>query len=578
MKRVKAVGVRLCLLLHFVLVVWRVVEAKSGWYWLMLVSICPFILESLFTVIRRNGIEWKMFSVCFFFYLAATLPGIWLLELYKTELYQSGNFSHVEELAFQGVEIPVRLTPDTWVLVVEELMLYLMILGRWMLPRGDVGREQLTQLLFGFIGIASDIMELFSLFDEDTHIRNDTILTYVILGVWTLSVLQFTLTFATAHRPRRTRGYRLSPYVLTRSKKIVLSESGEKADPEAEAKEFQRHRVSVMRMELLATFLSLFMQDGPFLGLRLYTMIRYKIITYSLVFFTAKNVLVILLLVYKTFLLLSKIFCPSRKNREDDEEDFTGEEVDMDFQKLVAGTQRKITPDSQESCILRKRREEERKDQEGGTVEENEDPEATFESVYLDQDMGALQKAIEGPATPAKNVVRGVKYKARGEAGEKDPGPSKDAQKNTGNGGVENPAFEPCPRTSGDEQSPSRKVSHASNKAPSRKQSRAQNEGPDMGTPYDWDTPGGEDPGRDEPLGPKDDPGWTTAPDQGGRPSSWNRPVGSEPLEQKTSPGMNEPLPPNGVPGKKAVGQNTPSGNSPPKRHVSVIKVAGTRC
>nr|KAG5687473.1 hypothetical protein BaRGS_030478 [Batillaria attramentaria]KAG5703834.1 hypothetical protein BaRGS_031468 [Batillaria attramentaria] len=47
---------------------------------------------------------------------------------------------------------------DTWVLVVEELMLYLMILGRWLLPRGEVGREQLSQLLFAFIGIASDIM------------------------------------------------------------------------------------------------------------------------------------------------------------------------------------------------------------------------------------------------------------------------------------------------------------------------------------------------------------------------------------------------------------------------------------
>ena len=56
------------------------------------------------------------------------------------------------------VEIPVRISPDTWVLVVEEMMLYIMILGRWMLPRGGVGREQLTQLLFGFIGIASDIM------------------------------------------------------------------------------------------------------------------------------------------------------------------------------------------------------------------------------------------------------------------------------------------------------------------------------------------------------------------------------------------------------------------------------------
>jgi hypothetical protein len=52
----------------------------------------------------------------------------------------------------------VSLSPDTWVLVVEELMLYLMILGRWFLPRGDVGREQLTQLLFALIAIASDTM------------------------------------------------------------------------------------------------------------------------------------------------------------------------------------------------------------------------------------------------------------------------------------------------------------------------------------------------------------------------------------------------------------------------------------
>ena len=57
----------------------------------------------------------------------------------------------------------------------------------------------------------SVFQELFSLFDEDSGIRHNPFLTYIILGVWSLSVLQFTLTFATAHRPRRARGLRLSP-------------------------------------------------------------------------------------------------------------------------------------------------------------------------------------------------------------------------------------------------------------------------------------------------------------------------------------------------------------------------------
>ncbi|KAL8565555.1 hypothetical protein ACOMHN_049531 [Nucella lapillus] len=303
--RAKAFMVRGVLFLHFALVVWRVTVSWSDHYWLLASAILPFLVEGAYTIVKRAGLEWRLFSLCFFFYLCATLPGIWLLEIKKTITYQDQNYTRVEDIVVSGVEIPVRLSPNTWVLVAEEMMLYLMILGRWFLPRGGVGREQLTQLLFGFVGIASDIMELFSLFDEDPGVRHNTLLTYCILGVWSLSVFQFTLTFASAHRPRRARGLRLST-----------------EDPD------KQHRRSVLRVELLATVLSMLMQDGPFLVVRLYTMITFQVITYSLVFFTSKNVLVILLLVYKIFLLLGKLCCPKRSDGlEDEDEDL--EEDDM---------------------------------------------------------------------------------------------------------------------------------------------------------------------------------------------------------------------------------------------------------
>jgi hypothetical protein len=62
------------------------------------------------------------------------------------------------------------------------------------------------------------------------------------------------------------------------------------------------------------------MQDGPFLSVHLYTAISYQVVTYSLVFFTAKNILVILLLRYKIFLYMSKLHCPKIKSHHHDDD------------------------------------------------------------------------------------------------------------------------------------------------------------------------------------------------------------------------------------------------------------------
>lgn len=46
------------------------------------------------------------------------------------------------------------------------LMLFI-ILGRWMLPRGSVTRDQLSVLLLEYVAIAADILELFEAFDDE---------------------------------------------------------------------------------------------------------------------------------------------------------------------------------------------------------------------------------------------------------------------------------------------------------------------------------------------------------------------------------------------------------------------------
>ena len=85
---------------------------------------------------------------------------------------------------------------------IEQLTLLILIIGRWTLPKGVITRDQLSQLLLIYFGISFDIMELFLLFDERPVIASRT-LQYVILAVWTGSLLQFiVLTTIKTHRQR----------------------------------------------------------------------------------------------------------------------------------------------------------------------------------------------------------------------------------------------------------------------------------------------------------------------------------------------------------------------------------------
>ena len=105
------------------------------------------------------------------------------------------------------IQISVDLNPNMWTIVIEEMLLYLLVIGRWILPRGEVTREQLSELLFAFIGIAADVMEFFSLFGEQ-QVRKNEVLGYLLLSIWSLSILQFTMAVTVTQQPKRAKKVR----------------------------------------------------------------------------------------------------------------------------------------------------------------------------------------------------------------------------------------------------------------------------------------------------------------------------------------------------------------------------------
>lgn len=51
----------------------------------------------------------------------------------------------------------------------------ILIVGRWLLPKGELTRDQLSQLLLVYIGMAADIIEIFEAFRVRKQIKTSTV-------------------------------------------------------------------------------------------------------------------------------------------------------------------------------------------------------------------------------------------------------------------------------------------------------------------------------------------------------------------------------------------------------------------
>ncbi|KAK0155614.1 Transmembrane protein 26 [Merluccius polli] len=168
--------------------------------------------------------------------------------------------------------IGVSVCPKSWILALHMILLILLILGKWLLPiGGGVTRDELSQLLLIFVGTAADILE----FTNETPLvqENDSFeLIYLILAVWTWSMLQF-------------------PFHLA-----VANTKSEEDDQDASV-------LSKHSTDLLTVVQALFIHDGPFLVVRLIVLIYFREFNQMLVFFAVKNSLMIMLSLYRLIVI-----------------------------------------------------------------------------------------------------------------------------------------------------------------------------------------------------------------------------------------------------------------------------------
>nr|VZI38287.1 unnamed protein product [Spirometra erinaceieuropaei] len=287
--------------------------------------------------------------------------------------------------------------------IIEQLHLLSVIVGRWMLPRNGLSRDQLSQLLLINIGNAADILELFEAFNEEA-VRLNPLLKICILCLWQASLFQFCfnktatveaqsplaksasqssninesssvtrptpvyscrggsglvsrrissresvavvalperrLTPAPQHMYVRASDLRASLNNLLQSK-IRLQEGSPEDGSETKEEDLTmvlqtdftdsksgccggcRGQNNCLQeghcgyvcfgTELWALFMSLMLQDVPFLGLRLALVLRFNVRSYSNVFFTCKNSLLILLQVFRSAVILQE--CHRKRNR-----------------------------------------------------------------------------------------------------------------------------------------------------------------------------------------------------------------------------------------------------------------------
>ncbi|XP_037953074.1 transmembrane protein 26 [Teleopsis dalmanni] len=289
---IKAILTRIIFSAHSMIAIWQVTENKGEIiYWTLCGPLFILLLEAIFTLMIKKTQEWRWFCPSVFLYLGSIVPAIWLLELDKVERRLSGKSNTGTNASDQspldkfdnllgdtGIDMP-QINVDTWTTLIEQFLMLILIVGRWLLPKGDLTRDQLSQLLLVYIGTAADIIEFFDSYKDDS-IAKIPLLVYLTLGIWSWSLLQFTIVLS-ATRARRPRG----------------SGSQQSDDPTGCCDN------CCCGIDVWGIVLNVILQDAPFLTFRLLIIFQYKIINYMNVFFTCKNSLVIILQLYRLYVV-----------------------------------------------------------------------------------------------------------------------------------------------------------------------------------------------------------------------------------------------------------------------------------
>lgn len=64
----------------------------------------------------------------------------------------------LDKLLGVNIKLPdIQVDAETWVTLIEQFLMLVLIIGRWLLPKGDLTRDQLSQLLLVYIGEQANV-------------------------------------------------------------------------------------------------------------------------------------------------------------------------------------------------------------------------------------------------------------------------------------------------------------------------------------------------------------------------------------------------------------------------------------
>ncbi|XP_066499444.1 transmembrane protein 26 [Hoplias malabaricus] len=255
---------------HGVVTVWRVVAVKGEpCYWLLLMGVALLGVEMAVTIKCTRNAEWKWFSPMVFLYLSTVIPSIWFLELnlLQSKLPINSSSSDLHLLSHIPMAAGLAdLDPENWAAGLEQTMLIVLVLGRWLMPKGDMSRDQLSQLLMVYVGLGADILDIFDTFKEP-EVKTNRGVIVVGLALFSWALMQFPLVL-TQTSPTKPHGEAHHPE--DRSRPGILPWTF----------------TSCCSSEVWSLLLTVGLQDGPFLVYRLYLMIQENVLNQLMIFFT----------------------------------------------------------------------------------------------------------------------------------------------------------------------------------------------------------------------------------------------------------------------------------------------------
>ncbi|CAI9614067.1 unnamed protein product, partial [Staurois parvus] len=151
----------------------------------------------------------------------------------------------------------------------EEILILVLVIGRWLMPKGHMNRDQLCQLLLTYIALGADILDVLQLIKE-SKINTDKPVAVVGLCLFSWAILQFTVVLT-----------------QTASSASHTTSLTEKSPSTSDKK--SRSMPSCCTNEMWSVIITIGMQDGPFLAYRLYLATAQGVFNDSMTFFICKN-------------------------------------------------------------------------------------------------------------------------------------------------------------------------------------------------------------------------------------------------------------------------------------------------